>query len=32
MKLDVRLLAPAHGPPVLWALFEEALRTLGDGS
>jgi hypothetical protein len=32
MKLDVETLAPVHGPPVPWSDFEEALRTLGDGS
>ena len=32
MKLDVETLAPVHGPPVPWSEFEQALRTLGDGS
>jgi hypothetical protein len=29
MKLDVRTLAPVHGPPVPWSELEAALATLG---
>ena len=32
MKLDITTLAHVHGPPVPWRTFEEALRSLGDGS
>jgi hypothetical protein len=32
MQLEVETLAPVHGFPVSWSAFDEALRTLDDGS